>query len=397
MSQTPPSTDDLRTEIQGHLTAQLGQGVQFLARTFLRVLSAALAGVLVLLYRYNGWVARQMFVSTCDFRDVSLGGVVVNPLVFWGRIFGVGDPVAGVAAEHTITITVENQVGSLAANQRLVGPQGVTYLTLSSVLLDAATKPVTVRAVADPQGGGGIGVIGNLAVSDVLSFESPVDNVARDAVVAATTVTGAEAESEASYRQRVVNEAARRPQGGAAADYRKWARTVAGIVNVYVYTGSAPGGVQVYVEATEASSGSADGIPTSAQLTAVRDAIDLDQDGLASRRPVGAPVTVSAITRLAYDFVISGLSVGDPATVQADISAALSTYLQGREPFIPGLSNGASKDLITNHAVIAIVQEIVAAAGGTFTSVGVTRGGGAVTSETLGRGQRAKLGTVGYS
>lgn len=378
--------------IISQIEAQTGQTL--VARAFSRLLAKALAGVFVLLYKYSGWATLQTFVRTAGFAPVTINGVTLRPLVEWGRLAGVSDPTAATACELTVDFTVLNQTGSLPAGTQLVGPSnGVTYVLLTGVTLNAATVTGTVRAVADQAGGGGVGAQGNLEPGDELSFASPPANVDRVAVVASQTVTGADAESADDYRARVLDRFQKRPQGGAYADYEAWAEEVAGISRAYPYAG-APGQVVVYVEATVASSGDPDGIPTNAQLAAVAASIELDDDGLATRRPIGALVTVQPISRRPFDVTIEGLQADDVPSTLAEAEAALSLWFSTREPFIEGLSLPPRRDRITAGAVGGVVADTVESRGGTYTGVVLSSFGAPLDYYELAAGELAKLGTL---
>lgn len=394
MSVTTPTTQQISDNIIAQLEASLSQTIPLLPKAFLRVLSKALAGVFILLYKYAGFMFLQMFVRTASYAETEINGVLVNPLLEWGRLIGVGDPVAATQAELLIDVTVENQTGSLPAGSQLVGPgNGVTYITLASVLLNAATVQVTIRASSDQQGGGGAGVIGNLDPGDTVSFANPLANVARNATVDSQTVTGADAEAWEVYRQRVIDRFQKQPQGGAYADYELWGEEAAGIVNVYPYTGDNPGQVDVYVEATVASSGDPDGIPTAAQLQAVLDLINYNSGGLATRRPADALVNAIAITRVGFDVTVDGLAVDSLADVQDQITAALTEYFLAAEPYIDGLSIPPRRDRITQSAVIGLVEDIVTANNGTFTTATFDEAGlgGSLDLYVLQQGEKAKL------
>lgn len=399
MSLTTPTTADINSLILAQLEASLNQTLSLLPKAFTRVLAKALAGVFILLYKYAGFMFLQQFVKTAAYADTEVNGVTINPLLFWGRLIGVGDPTAATQAQLLIEITVENQTGSLPANTQLVGPgNGVTYLTLTGVALDAATVQVTARASADQSGGNGEGTIGNLDAAAVVSFANPIANVARNAVVVSQVVTGAEGEDTEVYRQRVIDRFQKRPQGGAYADYEQWGEEAAGIINVYPYTG-APGEVDVYSEATVASSGSVDGIPTVAQLQAVLDLVNLDDSGLASRRNANAFVNSYPIARTSFDATVTGIAgVTDLAQVQADVTTAIKEYFLSVEPFIAGLSIPPRRDQITRTRLSAIVEDIVTAAGGTFTSAVFFETGspGSTTVYVLGEGEKAKADTVSF-
>jgi len=398
MSLSTPTTDQINDNIVAQLEASLNQAVPLLPKSFLRVLSKALAGVFVLLYKYAGFMFLQMFVRTASYAETEINGAAVNPLLEWGRLIGVGDRAAAVQAELLIDITVESQGGTLPAGTQLVGPgNGVTYVTLASVALNAATVQAVARAVSDQTGGGGSGTVGNLEPGAVLGFANPLAAVGRDATVVSQSVTGAQPESVEAYRQRVVDRFQKLPQGGAYADYEQWGEQPAGILNVYPYTSNFPGQVDLYVEATVASSGNADGIPTPAQLQATLDSVELNENGLASRRPANALVNAFPITRAGFDIRVTSLEVSDLAEVRAQIEAALADYFASREPFIVGLSVPPRKDRVTNSAVGGVVEGIVSASGGVFAGVTMEKSGVVVPVYSLGAGEKSKVKSVSYA
>ena len=400
MSLTTPTTAEINNNIIAQLEASLSESIPFLPKVFERVLAKALAGVFILLYKYAGYIFLQMFVQTASNQETTILGKVVNPLVFWGELIGVGAPSPGTQAELSLTVTVTNQVGSLPSGSALLGDSnGVTYVTLGSVLLNAPTVTVTVRAVADQSGGGGYGVIGNLDPGDTVSFADPLDNVVRNTVVLSEDVTGANPEATEVYRQRILDRFQKRPQGGAYADYEAWGEEVAGSINVYPYTGD-PGEVNVYSEATVESSGSADGIPTAAQLTAVLDSINSNVNGVPNRRNVNAFVNSNPITRQSFDVTVTGITgVDDLPQVESDVDTAVKEYFLEAEPFIDGLTVSPRTDKLTSTKLTGIVDDIVSAANGTFTSLTMelTSGGGAITEYTLAEGEKAKSTDVTFN
>jgi uncharacterized phage protein gp47/JayE len=396
MSLATPSTQDIASNITSQLQASLSQSIPFLPKAFLLVLAKVLAGVFVLLYKYAGFSLLQLFVATASTKETTVNGRTFIPLVEWGVLVGVGRPNAATRAILSATVTVTEQTGDLANGAQLIrSTTGVVYVSTQPVELDAATVEVTIRAASDPQGNGGIGTIGNLQEGDELSFASPLPNVARVVTVSEVIETAEDAEDWETYRSRVVERMQARPQGGAYADYRIWARTVPGIVAAYPYTGN-PGQVDVYIEASVESSESEDGIPTEAQITAVEEAIDLDEDGIAYRRPVNAAVNVFPITRTEFDITIENLAATDLASLEDDIEAGVDEYLRAREPFIVGLSVLPRLDRVTQPALSGVVEGIVSAAGGTFTSLVLELSAVEIQAYSLDTGEKAKLGTVSY-
>lgn len=392
MSLATPTTRDLSDQIVAQIAASLSQSVPLLPKAFVRVLAWALAGAVVLVYKYAGFIFLQMFVAHASAEETTVNGKTLIPLVEWGVLLGVGRPNAATKAELLIDVSVTDQTGSLpAGTQLLYAPTRVVYVTTAEVAKDAPTIQVTIRAASDDQGGDGSGDIGNLQADDVVSFASTPPGVATDAVVVSQSVTAADAEDAEVYRARIVRFVQRRPQGGAYADYQGWAEEVEGIIHAYPYTGDNPGEVDVYIQATEESSGDPDGIPTGAQITAVEESIQLNEFGLATRRPVGAAVNVLPISVVEFDVEISGLDP-DTAETRTAIEEGLDEYLRSREPFIVGLSVLPRDDRVTNAAAGGIVDDIVSALGATATTVELTPG----PAYTLGPGQKAKLGTPTY-
>lgn len=387
MSPPVPTTSAIAANIVAQMEAALSQSVPLLPKAFIRVLAKALAGVVVLLYKYAGWIFLQIFVAHASFEESTINGKKIRPLVEWGRLIGVGDPGAATRAEIVVRVVVTAIGGSLKAGSQLLRTEtGVIYTVAADTLLNAATVPVTIRAASQQNGGSGEGTIGNLQPGDIVSFANPLGNVATDATVEAIAVAGVEAETEDSYRARVIHKFQRKPQGGAYADYAEWA-AIAGIVNVYPYTG-APGQVDVYVEASVESSGSDDGIPTAPQLAAVMAAIQAidPTSGLATVRPANAAINVLPITRTPFALTVGGLSPDTLETRDA-IKDGVDEYLRSREPFVVGLSTLPRDDTVTTAAVAGIVDGIVNAAGATVIYVELTP----YTAHTLGEGEKAKL------
>lgn len=383
MSVSIPTTQELSDDIVAAIQASISQSVPFLPKTFTRVLAKVLAGALVLLYKYAGFVLLQMFVAHATDKETTVLGRVVQPLVEWGLLIGVGKPLAATRAEATVTVTVTNQTGQLDGGAQLVRTETqVIYQVVAPVLLNAPTVTATIRAASDPSGGGGAGTFGNLVAGDTLSFANPLPNVATDVTVLAPTVQGADAETPDAYRKRVVERFQARPQGGAYADYRSWGM-IAGVVSIYPYASNTPGWVDVYVETATNS----DGIPTTPQLEAVYNALLYDEAGNATRKPVNAYVRTLPITRQAFDLYVSNLTP-DSQDLRDEIKAGVDEYLRSREPFIEGLSVLPRADRITQAAVSGIVDDIVNAAGATVTTVQINPG----PAWTLGHGQKAKLG-----
>ncbi len=396
MSLPTPTTQEVSDTIVAQLATSLGQSIPILPKSFIRVLAKVLGGVVILLYKYASFVFLQVFVAYATDQETTINGRTIRPLVEWGRLIGVGDPRPSVQAQHTILVTVTNQVGILSGGSSLIRPDtGIIYQVVGDRPLNAPTIEVTIRAVSDPSGGDGSGAIGNLQLADIVEFANPLPNVQTKASVIGQLVAGADAEQTEVYRSRIVSRFQSAPQGGAAADYRSWAEDVLGVINVYPYAGI-PGTVDVFIEASPETCGNDDGIPTAAQLDAVGDAINLDIAGVASRRPINAAVTPRPIIRAAFDIRVISLVVDQEVTTKTAIHNGVDEYFRTLEPYIVGLSTLPRKDRVTQASVAAVVNDIVSSAGGTVTSVVLMEAGAPIASRSLAHGEKAKLGDDTY-
>lgn len=397
MALSTPTTAQIAANIIVQLETALSQTIPLLPKAFSRVLAKVLAGVFVTIYKYAGFSLLQQFVQYATMEPTTVNGLIIRPLVEWGRLIGVGDPNPAEQAELELAVTVLSMTGSLpGGTQLLYAPTGVVYQTIAAVALDAPTVTVVARATSDQAGGDGSGTIGNLQIGQTVSFASKPPNVESLATVTAITVEGAEGETEDAYRARVIARFQRRPQGGAYADYQAWGSDVAGVRRVFPYTGD-PGEVDVYVESVD----DPDGIPSTAILDAVAEAIEFDPEespsptGLANRRPANAAVNVLPITRTGFDVEISGFEATlDEATTLAAIESGVDEFLRAREPYIVGLSSLPRLDRVTQGAVAGVVNEIAEANGASVASVTLLLGAVTISQYALGQGELAKLSTL---
>jgi uncharacterized phage protein gp47/JayE len=362
-------------QIIATVESQIGQTIPLLGKAFARVMAAAFAGLIVLLYKYNNYTFLQMFVATASNIATTVNGQTVIPLQAWGVLVGAGRPVAAIAAELDLTVTVTNPTAAVidAGTQFVSGDNGVTYLSTAPVSILGTSITIPVVAAGDQSNNAGTGTIGNLDPGAVVSFVTTPVGVLQAAVVDVQTVTAADAETDAAYRQRVIDRFQKRAQGGALVDYELWGEETAGIINEYPYAWTCPGGVEVYAEATVASSGNPDGFPTQAQLDAVADSINLDLNGRATRRQVNAFLVTNSITRKGFTVTVVGLEADDSGSVMAEVETALDSHFKTFEPFIGGVSV-IRRDRVTQASVAGVVSAVITAAGGTFVDVLLSTG-----------------------
>lgn len=396
MALDTPTTLEIQNQIIGQVEASISQSIPLLPRAFTRFFAKVLAGVFMIIYKYAGWMFLQIFVRTASFEETTVLGQKVTPLIEWGRLIGVGDPGAATQAELLLDIVVTTQTGSLAAGTQAVSTKnGITYILLSPVTLDAALKQGTFRAASDVDGGTGGGTIGNLDAGDIVSFVNPLANVERDMTVDSVTTTGADAETQAAYRQRVIDRFQKQPQGGAGVDYEIWGEIPSSVINIYPYTGD-DGFVEVYVEV--ATSIDPDGIAPQSVLDEVTEAITFE-DGSQTRKPINAFLLTFSISRRGFGVFVSGLDVDDPTTVEASITDAIETYFLDRQPFIDGVTALPRRDRIQVSNIRSIVDSFATAAGGSFAGVSLFFAGTTTQIDSvyiLAIGEKVKATTVNF-
>jgi len=393
-----PTISELKTTINAHFEGAFGNTTPVWAKAFLRVLSVVLAILLSLVYKYAASIFLQQFIQYASSEPITINGKTVIPLLDLGRLYGAEDPSDATRAEYTIDVVVNTQGGTLAKDTQYFSEENeVVYLTKADVAIDASTIVVTIKAYSDPDDNGGRGNIGNLIspVGSVVKLVTPVSNLVTEALTTAETVTGADAEGWETYRQRAMVRFRNQPQGGAALDYEQWGEEAEGIINVYPYTGN-PGIVELYSEATVASSGSADGIPTMSQLIAVYNLVEFTEAGLATRRPIGSYVYSFGITRIEFDVTVLGIQgATNPTELEEKINEALVSYLWSRQPYISGVTLGVRRDRVNTNEIRGVVQDVCSAYGAIYSSCVVEETGvGSIEVRPLGKGEKAKAGMI---
>jgi len=370
MALTEPTTKEINDQIIANIEANIAQVIPLVPKATFRVLSASIAAVFTILYKFGSWQFLQIFPSTAE----------EDSLERWGNLIGVvRTPAEPARIEILCTGTDGQQV--LTGTRLTSNLTGVVYIVDSDATI--AGGVATTTAIASQAGS-----IGNVENSIVLAFVTPLPGIDNTATVTDTIDIGVDAENLDIYRDRVVNRFRKVPQGGALADYEAWGLEVATIQNVFPYSGDIEGTVQVFSE----SSVSPDGIPTAGELIEVFDSINLP-----TRRPVTAEVFSLPIIRVAFTVTVFGLSP-DTAEAKTNIETRLGEYFLGRAPFIDGLSI-INDSLISQTDIVGIIGLALQTTDSIFdTSVfEVTGTGDTLTRYNLGQGEMAKLDAVVYA
>ena len=264
-------------------------------------MTRAIAGGLHELYGFQEWIADQAFPDTAEGPE----------LLRWATIWGI-TPVAATKAAGAIL--VEGTVGTvIPANTVWRSGADQDYESDAEFTIPAAgSGNIDVEAVV-------AGAAGNAAVGVILSIVSPISGLVSQANVSTALEGGADIESDASVRARLLSRIQSPPRGGTSEDYefwsesahpdvtRAWGRPLAGGL----------GTVTVYFMTDDATT---DGIPVSATVDTVDDYIQ-------ERRPVTADVTVAGPTASALNISINNVVPSTQAVMDA-IEAELGDLIR---------------------------------------------------------------------
>lgn len=283
-----PTYDELVTRMQSDLDGELvgaGYVPLFLRRWILWILVRVFAAAVHSLYGTLDWLSRQFLPTTADREG----------LISFASLYDV-TPNEAVANTLTITFTGTNTT-VIPAGTEVVREDGVVFVTTAEGTI--ALGEATVAAVCDVAG-----EIGNLEVGTILSLSSPISGVDTDGEVATSAEIGADEEETEDFRYRVLERIRETPQGGAAADYVAWMRDVSGVYRAKALPLARGAGTVDGVFLHESGTGVL-GVPTSGQIEAVQDAVDLVRPVLAdflARAPTEVTIAIT-VTALVPDTV----------------------------------------------------------------------------------------------
>lgn len=388
MSLTISTTQESKDINLANLEGQLSQTSPLADKAFLRVLAAMEAlGVATPLYKFAAERAKQNLWLTATRDDLDL----------LGAEYGVPRK-AAVAAVLTIQLPGTNGTIIPATVDFVGDSNGVRYFPDSSATVIGGFATITVTAEE-------AGISGNLQVTDTLSIGTQIPGAETVASVTVIDTVGTERETDDAYRIRGLDVVRSEGGGGNSFDYRNWSQEVSGVTRAFPFAGQptvtgTPPDRTVFIEADTTID--PDGIAPQALLDDVRDSITTDPLTGLSRQPLGitdSTLWVESIIRSEYFIEITGLVIDSAIETEtkAEIKTAVTNYFLSLNPFVAGLDFlGDKNDVITQLTISDIIQDILKARGGSATSIafGLVFGSYPSTPDTLGPGEKAKLGTI---
>ena len=306
------------------------------------IIGKVFAGLMRTLYQRLEFVHRQARVVTASNEYLDLHGADIGIT---------RKPAAIASGEASFTTDLVNL---LPAGTRLVRADNAIFVTDYDVTPISNPSTVAVRAL-EP------GVLGNTAAAATLTLEVPIAGIG-DFTVGDTGLTGgAEAETDASYRARILDRKRNPPHGGSPGEYLVWAREVAGVSRVFVQRAT-PAAGSVTVMFMMDDSIYANGIPGAGDVARV-------QAHLETVAPASANIIVEAPTAVPVAVTFSSLTP-DNAVLRETVRRELRAMFRRRaEPGTPTDDFVFSKSWIdeaisiatgeTSHVITAPAADVV--------------------------------------
>jgi uncharacterized phage protein gp47/JayE len=313
-----PTLTQLRKQARAFFAARLEGADTTLANSNITVSADNMAGMINGIYGYLDFLADNLLPQTMG----------ESFLIRYGGMFDLAPTPSVTASGHALFRGI---AGTPVPNAtQLQDSLQNLYQTVGTVNLGVGDTSIPVVALTG-------GADGNLAPGAPLTLVSAIAGVNASATVDGSGFSGGmDGEALESFRARVL-ERRRNPPGGSGtvADYKRWAKTVAGVTRVSVFGAARGPGT---VDLRFVMDGRADIVPLSGDIAAVQAAVVAqapltDVPGIVTSAPTLQAVnyTLSAIlfghVRLQIASILADLhgklEIGDGLSVQAQIIPAL--------------------------------------------------------------------------
>jgi len=172
------------------------------------------------LYAYQSWIFKQIFPDLADLENL------IRHAAERGIFLKLASLATGGAAIVTGTVG-----DSIPLGTELKTRSGIAVVTTADAVIDVTGSVIV------PVNASVVGASGNLPVNTTLTFTSAPSGINAAATMTVATTGGYDQESSESLLDRLLFDLRNPPQGGSQDDYKRWARDVAGVRYVYVYSG----------------------------------------------------------------------------------------------------------------------------------------------------------------
>lgn len=302
MSFTVPTFDEIRSALLRDIRNLLPES-DVLPDSDFYARASSVASAVEGLYQHQAWICRQIFPDTAD----------SEYLEWHASERGLSRKAASYAAG---TMTIAGTAGTIVASG-MAGTIGGTVgveTSASTTIGSGGTAVVAITATT-------AGTDGNVDAGTTVTLTSPPSGV--DSTATIVTLSGAiDAEKDAELLDRLLDLLRHPPAGGNKYDYRRWARSISGVSDAYVYPlRRGLGTVDVAIVAR-------DGLPSTATIASVQSYID-------SMRPVAIDsCLVLAPTIKTVDITAAVTLDGSStrASVASDANTVLAEYFDTLGP-----------------------------------------------------------------
>ena len=328
-----PTLTELRGEAKAHFQVEVPGFDPTLPRTVLGVTADLLAAMAHGAHGHLDWVTRQAIPDTAE----------ADFIERWAAIWGIARK-AAARASGPVTVTGTNGTDIPAGTELSRG--GLVYRVTVGATIAAGTASVTVEAVLP-------GSAGNAPEAAPLRFVAALGGANGEALAGTGGLAGgADAETDADLRARLLERLRKPPAGGAAHDYRAWALTVPGVTRVWVAPEEQGPGTVIVRFMMDDVRAAEQGIPQGGDSPSPSGDQALVFDAIEPVRPVTAEVFVVAPLPVPVSVVLTGLSPNTP-TIRAAIETALREMLLRRAH--PGVT--LSRSWVAEAVSVAIGED----------------------------------------
>lgn len=356
MAWNRPTLQELVQRAEADLQGRLFGSSVPLRRSFVSILARVWAGMCHLQHGFLQYIAKQIFPSTADSESLERHGLG----------YGIQRQAATFAAGYLNFTGTPGVI--LPAGTVLQRPDGEFY-TVQNATQIATTGAAQALVQAERAG-----QAANASQGTVLEITTPVAGIAGTAAAVTEIAGGADTETDAALRARILERMQRPPMGGAAHDYESWATELPGITGASVFPLAFGAGTVLVVLGNYANA--------NPQLDAAK--LAEANAYIQQKRPVTAAVTVATVQPVRIDIDLK-LNPSTPAVQQAVLAELGDLFKrQGR----PGKTISRAQ---LDEAISAAAGEIDHRIDGIYQDFNP------VDSITLGLYGAALVGTVYFS
>lgn len=348
MAITIPSIEEIKNRIIYDVEGSINETIPALPLSFVKVLAAALSGLIYLLYQAILWVYKQIFPASADYFN----------LVLLGEIVGL-TPVR--SAQAILLCDIPGSGSQVSQGTLFIGSNGITYsVQTTTSIIGGIASDVPLLSLTS-------GEIGNLAVGEILEITQTDLSLDGTAEVVGSEQTGADQESREDFSARVSLRYRTRDIAGTPGGYALNGLETPTFIWIGPYGNpTLPGTVDVYGKVNN----QADGIPTVDQLNELKDYLSFDPStGKEIRRPIGDTINTLPIVVREFDLVVF-INESNP-DLNAQIEDAVKTFISTLEPYVIGVSD-FRKNVLTNTDVAGVADSIAEQEGAKVTNVVIT-------------------------